>query len=364
MKIFTLAAMGALTVASLTAHAQFTLDGQATAAEIGTGVGKYQLAGSYTGNHLDADRGLKALYVGYTATTLNILVAGSAEAATSGSYRALVVYLNTPLRSGAPAGVQLGGADNQSPLKHRPTLDMQTDYGFRVSVGPGATDVYFSNASYVTGTGAPTAGTDTYAGSGNKNGTVVTSSATVLPGTRFAYLNTASLTANTGNAGLEIEIPLTALGTPLLTVGSRLDLFAAYTDGDGIFFSEVIPQITGRTTTLGADPNFTTIPGTQSVAFSLGAGVLANRSAVASSLNFQVYPNPASATSTIAYTVPAGRQPVALAVYNALGQRVRALAEAEQAGNQQFALGSLPAGAYLVRLQIGDQLTSRKVVVQ
>ncbi|MDB5271335.1 MAG: hypothetical protein JWP58_4375, partial [Hymenobacter sp.] len=73
---------------------------------------------------------------------------------------------------------------------------------------------------------------------------------------------------------------------------------------------------------------------------------------------------PASASATIAYTVPAGRQPVALAVYNALGQRVRALAGPEQAGRQQVALGSLPAGAYLVQLQIGDQLTSRKVVVQ
>jgi hypothetical protein len=62
--------------------------------------------------------------------------------------------------------------------------------------------------------------------------------------------------------------------------------------------------------------------------------------------------------------VPAGRQPVSLAVYNALGQRVRSLANTEQTGNQQFALGSLPAGAYLVKLQIGDQLTSRKVVVQ
>ncbi|GAB3857540.1 hypothetical protein GCM10028822_31400 [Hymenobacter terrigena] len=360
--------MGALTVASLTAHAQFTLDGQATAAEIGTGIGKYQLAGTYSGNHLDTDRGLKALYVGYTATTLNILVAGSAEAATSGNYRALVLYLNTPVRTGAPAGVQLGGGDNQSPLKHRPTLDMQTDYGFRVSVGPTATDVYFSNVSYVTGTGAPTAGTDTYVGQGNKSGTVVTSplTATTLPGTRFAYLNTANLTANTGNAGLEIEIPLAALGTPLLTAGSRLDLFAAFTDGDGIFYSDVIPQITGRTTALGTDPNFTTIPGTQSVAFSLGTGVLASRSAVASGLDFQVYPNPATATAsaTVAYTVPGGRQPVALAVYNALGQRVRAWASAEQAGTQQLALGSLPAGAYLLKLQIGDQLTSRKVIVQ
>ncbi|MDB5235982.1 MAG: Por secretion system C-terminal sorting protein [Hymenobacter sp.] len=361
--IFTLAAIGALAAASLTAQAQFTIDGKADAAEIGTGVGKYQLAGTYSGNHLDTDRGLKALYVGYTATTLNILVAGSAEAATSGNYRALMVYLNTPARAGAPAGVQLGGADNQSPLKHRPYLDLQTDYGFRVSVGPGATDVYFSNVSYVTGAGAPTAGTDTYVGAGNKNGTAVTSTTTVLPGTRFAYLNTANLTANTTNAGLEIEIPLAALGGTAPGAGSRLDLFAAYTDGDGGFFTDVIPQIPNRTVTLGVDPNFTTIAGTQAVAFVLGTGVLASHEAVARSLDFQVYPNPALASSTITYTV-ANQQAVSLEVYNGLGQRVRSMASGLQAGRQQFVLGSLPAGTYLVKLQVGDQLTSRQVVVQ
>ena len=64
--------------------------------------------------------------------------------------------------------------------------------------------------------------------------------------------------------------------------------------------------MTGRTTAFGTDPNFTAIPGTQSVAFALGAGVLASRSAMANGLDFQVYPNPASATSTIAYAVPSG----------------------------------------------------------
>jgi hypothetical protein len=123
-------------------------------------------------------------------------------------------------------------------------------------------------------------------------------------------------------------------------------------------------MIANRTTTLGADPNFTTIAGTQSVAFVLGSGVLATREAVANGFDFQVFPNPAQATSTIAYSVPGGKQAVSVGVYNALGQRVRALAATEQAGKQQFALGSLPAGSYLVKLQIGDQITSRKVVVQ
>ncbi|GAC1603591.1 MAG: hypothetical protein NVS3B25_32380 [Hymenobacter sp.] len=374
MKHFlTLAALAAFTAASLTATAQFTVDGKASAAEIGTGLGKYQLAGTYTGNHLEADRGIQALYVGYTATTLNIMVVGSAESAATtptGGYRALVLYLNTPARPGAPAGTALpGGSDGQSPLKHKPTLDLPVDYGFRVSVGPAsatANDVYFSNVSYVTGTSI-TAGTDTYIGQGSKTGAVATAAAaTALPGTRYAYSNTASLTANTTNSGLEIEIPLSALGTagtPIGT-GTQLDLFATYTDGDGVFYSETIPQIAGRTTALGTNPNLFTIPGKHSIAFVLGSGVLATRLAAASTFDFNVYPNPAQAISTIAYAIPAGQTLVSLAVYNALGQRVRTLNSGPTAGRQLLNLEGLPAGSYLIKLQIGDVISSRKLVVQ
>ncbi len=49
---------------------------------------------------------------------------------------------------------------------------------------------------------------------------------------------------------------------------------------------------------------------------------------------------------------------------NTMGQRVRSLASSQQAGNQEFALGSLPAGTYLVKLQIGDQVTSKMVVME
>ena len=370
--LFSLVATGCLAAASFSARAQFTVDGRASAAEIGTGAGKYQLAGTYTGNHLDTDRGLKALYVGYTATTLNVMLVASGEAldaTTSYGYRGLVLYLNTPARAGAPAGLQLAGGDNtQSPLKHRPTLDMQVDYGFRASIGSAAataSDVYFSAASYVTGT-TVTAGSDPYVGQGSKAGVLVTaaSSLTVLPGTKYAYFNTATLTANTTNAGFEIEIPLAALGGTALTAGSRVDIMAAYTDADGVFFSEVIPQIAGRTTTLGTDPNFTTIAGTQAVAFALGTGVLASRSATASALDFSVYPNPAQGAATVAYRVPTSQQPVSLAVYNAMGQLVRSVANEVQTGGQQVALGRLAAGAYLVKLQVGSQLTSRKLVVE
>ena len=370
--LFSLVATGCLAAASLSAQAQFTVDGHASAAEIGTGIGKYQLAGTYAGNHLDTDRGLKALYVGYTATTVNIMVVASAEAldaTTSFGYRALVVYLNTPAREGVPAGLQLlGGGDGNSPLKHRPTLDMQTDYGFRASVGAATTspsEVYFSAVSYVTGTSVA-AGSDPYIGQGSKAGAMVTAPATttVLPGAKYAYFNTATVTANAANAGFEIEIPLAALGGTPLVAGSRLDLFAAYTDTNGAFFSEIIPQIDGRTTALGIDPDFKAIVGTQSVAFSLGTGVLASRNETANAFAFNVYPNPTPGAATVAYRVPAGSQPVSLAVYNSLGQRVSSVANAVQSGSQQVPLGRLAAGAYLVKLQIGDQVTSRKVIVE
>lgn len=136
---------------------------------------------------------------------------------------------------------------------------MQADYGFRVSVGPTSTtanDVYFSRVSYVTG--APIApGNDTYIGAGTKIGGVVVAPATLdLPGARFAYFNTPTLVANTTNSGLEIELPLAALGAAGASVGpdSRIELFAAYTDADGGFLTDVIPTIPGRTTVLGTNP--------------------------------------------------------------------------------------------------------------
>ncbi|SFQ51574.1 T9SS type A sorting domain-containing protein [Hymenobacter arizonensis] len=370
MKLFlTLGAMGLLTAASFTAQAQFTVDGQATAAEIGTGQGKYQLAGTYSGNHLDADRGLQALYVGYTATTLNLMVVASGESATANAYRGIVLYINTPARGGRPAGMALGGSDVMSPLRHKPVLDMETDYGFRVLLGPGPNEAFFSRVSYATGPGTASVANDTYFDASDKLGTAITAPASVtdLAGTKVAYRSSANITANTDNRGFEIEIPLSMLGTtgtPIAT-GSRLDLMAAFIEGNGVFLSDLIPGITGRTAAYGADPDFTAIAGNQHVSFVLGTGVLlANRAAVAAGLDFQVYPNPARATSKVAYKVPAGQQPVSLAVYNTMGQRVRSLASAPQAGNQEFALGSLPAGTYLVKLQIGDQVTSKMVVME
>ncbi|UOQ74085.1 hypothetical protein [Hymenobacter cellulosilyticus] len=149
-KIFTLSAVAALTAASLGAQAQITVDGTLAASEIGTGAGKYQLVGTYTGTHSAADRGLKALYMGTTATTLNIMVVASPE---KGDYNALLLYLDAPNKTGVAANTRLPiGSDNTSQFNSQPTLDMPVDYGFRLTVSPFATngsgDVYHSKIDY------------------------------------------------------------------------------------------------------------------------------------------------------------------------------------------------------------------------
>lgn len=364
--IFSIVAASALTVAAFGAQAQITVDGTLSSAEIGTGVGKYQLASTYTNTHSDTDRGLQTMYIGYTATTLNIMVVGAIEA-TGSNYRAMVVYLNTPGRTGIAQGTQLpGGNDGSSPLSQKPTLDMETDYGFRVNVGGtgnAATDVYFSRVTYVSNS-TVAANTDTYIGSGNKSGTAVAGTTTDLPGLMLAYKNSSAISTNTTNTGLEISIPLTSLSSTTTTVGagSQVQVFAGYTDTNGIYYSDVLPQVTGQTAALGTNPNFTTLPGTQAATFALGTGPLATRSEAATALRFSVYPNPGTAAQ-IAYTVPQGKQSVALNVFDATGRRVRTVAT-EQAGAQSYPLADLAAGIYVVKLDVADLHTSQKVVVE
>lgn len=77
---------------------------------------------------------------------------------------------------------------------------------------------------------------------GSEAGTVATTPTTVsvLPGTKYIYLNIATVTVNTTNVGSEIETPLPVLDGTAITTGSRLDLLAAYIYADGGFYFELI----------------------------------------------------------------------------------------------------------------------------
>jgi hypothetical protein len=368
-KLFTLSAIAALSAASLGAQAQFTVDGTLATAEVGTGLGKYQLVGTYTGTHSVADRGLKALYVGTTATTLNIMVVASPERGAN-SYNALVLYLDTPGRTGTAANTRLaGGDDASSQLRHRPTLDMPVDFGFRVTVSPlGDANVYYSKIDYTVA--ANTAGKyhDVYLGPSGKTGVgfTITDATSGVLGAKVSYKTstTGSVSSNT-TTGWEFEYPLSVLGGA--ATGDIFRMMAAYVADNGDFYSDVLPQIAGQTTDLGVDPNFSTIARSQFYTYQVGTGPLASRTASAA-LQASAYPNPVTAASRLSYAVPAGKQAVTVDVYNSLGQKALSLLNTNQtAGSYDVALQplqTLAAGTYMVTLRVGQELSTHRVVVQ
>ena len=367
---FTFAALAALTATAFSAQAQFTVDGTLGAGELGTGTGKYQLVSTYTGTHSAANRGLQALYMGTTATTLNVLVVASPEI---DGYPALAIYLDMPNKTGIAAGTRLpGGDDKSSQLLSRPTLDMSVDYAFRVTTSPladpkGAS--YYSKLDYTNSVTPNADGTykDLYLGPTDKTGVplVISDAMTNIVAARFAFKTTAtgSLTANTTN-GWEFEIPIADLGGA--AAGSSITAMVAYLNNDGSFTSDVLPSIATQTTQLGTDPNFTLITGDQHVAYTVG-GVLATRSSGAA-LKAAAYPNPVAAGSRVFYTVADQNQPVMVEAFNSLGQRAALLLPATTQGSGEHSvtlapLSQLAAGVYLVRVQNGASVTSQRVVV-
>jgi len=364
-RIFTLSTLVALTAAAFSAQAQFTVDGTLSPSELGTGTGKYQLVGTYTGAHNQTDRGLKALYVGTSATTLNVMVVASAEIA---GYNSLLFYLDAPNKTGIAAGTRLPGStntgnDGRESLRQRPTLDMPVDYAFRCTTSPfqdSNNAIYLSRVDYTT---APY--NEIGEGTGPKNGTVATDTNDPA-GVRTAYQTSAtgSVAANT-TTGWEFEIPLAAIGGA--AAATNLSMMVAYIDDFKSFNADVLPQIANRTTALGIDPDFTTIPGNQYYTYQVGTGVLASRAANAA-LPASAYPNPVAATSRLTYTVTSAAQTVTVEAFNSLGQRLATLLPAtpQSAGEHSVALAplqSLAAGVYLVRVQAGSQVTSQRVVV-
>ena len=79
----------------------------------------------------------------------------------------------------------------------------------------------------------------------------------------------------------------------------------------------------------------------------------------------QNYPNPFNPVTTIAYEIPQGAH-VRLVVYDNLGREVRVLAEAQQPAGRytvSFDASGLGSGVYFYRLQAGDIVQTRKLVV-
>ena len=76
------------------------------------------------------------------------------------------------------------------------------------------------------------------------------------------------------------------------------------------------------------------------------------------------YPNPVRERATVRYELPTERA-VTVAVYDALGRKVRTLVDEAQSGRQEVTLAArgLASGVYFVRMRAGDFVASRKVVL-
>jgi hypothetical protein len=86
----------------------------------------------------------------------------------------------------------------------------------------------------------------------------------------------------------------------------------------------------------------------------------------ASNLAVQVLPNPLVATATVFYDLPASGE-MRLDVFDASGRRVTCLASERQVAGRHRSVWDAtrqPTGIYLVRLQAGGKVVTRKVVVQ
>lgn len=84
-----------------------------------------------------------------------------------------------------------------------------------------------------------------------------------------------------------------------------------------------------------------------------------------SSSLFQNYPNPFNPSTTIRYELPS-RVHVTLTIFNTLGQQVAVLVnETQEPGyhNVKFDGSGLASGVYFYRLQAGDYVATKKLLI-
>ena len=387
-KTSTLALTAALAAVSLGAQAQdIAVDGKLLPTEMDNGtaaMGKYKLLGSYTNPRGFGTWGLLSFYAASTPTKIYMFVAGTVEQKAAAQGNSFQIYVNLPGITGISKGTALpkvgpaaDGAVATTFENMGAKMDMEVDMALAVHGTTTAQTLAPSVAFYTPGA-TPTVSAKVLGPNLNTTtGAVVTLTGTdaapynLLAGARMAYQNSpdGTVTTNTGDlVGWEIELDRTALG--LSASAQNIELFVAQNNTDGGYFSsDFIPQATTPLPAMpnsgnaATDPDFTAISGDQVVTYALTAATTATRAQVANTLNFSVYPNPAPASTMVSYNVPQGKQAVSLAVYDTMGRQVRAFSAA-QSGAQSYSLSSLASGMYVVKLNVGGQLTSQKLVVK
>ena len=389
----TLLLAATLAAASLSAQAQITLDGTITAAEIGTGGSKYQPLGAFSTLHDPGkgfgNAGLLRLYGANSTSKLYIGLAGSIEVGSKNNFQ---LYLDLPNKTGVPVGTALPviansatafgsftGSDGATHAIGGTKLELEADAAIAVNGQADVMAAVFTSAT--TAVAKSLGGGAAILTDGTPNQVYgTTGDYALFANTRLAYK--ASLTGISGNPGnangggdgsyaLEYEFDRTAMGLP--SGASIVKVFAAYVSGDAYWSSDIIPETAGNGTTTGGNnnigftPDFTNqtlFPGTQ--AATANVLVLSSRQADEAVVAMSVFPNPSAGTSTISYQVKDVTQPVAVHVTDLLGRTVRTLLDGQQSAgfhDLSVATGDLGLGTYLVKVQVGDKVATRRLAV-
>lgn len=390
-KLFTLAAVGAMAAASFQANAQMTVDGILNSTEIGAATaGKYVLVGKFTNPHGFGDYGFLSLYAANTATKLYFFVAGTVENNPSGSKNSFQLFIDRPGVTGASAsptalpaptagvGTSFAGMTSK--------MDLAPDLALAIRGIGTANQLQAEAISYASATSATDRVlTSTLA----DNGTAATVSSTgsaapfaALANARMAYRASTVLSTNpgynatttaatyggAGSYGWEIEVDRTAMG--LTTNGAVVNVFVLMNnDGGNYLSSDFIPQTTTPNGNLAGaasvDFGSAAIAGTQSAAVTV-ATVTAIKAADKAAVAMQIYPNPAQGVATVSYNVGSHADNVNIALTDLLGREVQVLANGLQAAGMQsktVSTANVAAGTYLVRVQVGDKVSTSKMVV-
>jgi len=382
-KLSTLLLATTLTGATLSAQAQITLDGIISTTEIGTAAGQYTSLGAFTPAHVSSagfgNAGLLRMYGANSSTKLYIGLAGTIEAGGNN----FQLYMDLPNKSGVPVGTALPSISGATTVFGTfaggsiggTKLELEADAAIATT---GRYDVQAAVYSSATSAVAKSLG-DGLSATLTNDGVASTLPASqttglysLFAGTRVAYLApTGDITTNPGNTNgggagsyaLEYEFNRTSLGLP--SGASIVKVMAAYVSGDAFWSSDVIPEVTGNgNNNLGFNPDFTVLAGTQ--AASVNVVVLSSRKADDAVVAMSVFPNPTQGSSTVSYQVQGGAQPVAVRVLDLLGREVQTLLNGKQ--NPGFhelsvATGDLAVGTYLVKVQVGDKLATRRLAV-
>ena len=392
-KMITLAAAGILAAGSLTAQAQIAVDGVLTAAEIGAAnTGKYVLIGKFTSPRGFGDWGLLSLYAANTANKVYFFVAGTVE----NGNNSFQLFVDLPGVNGAsaspialPAPVPASSSFGGMVAK----MDIAPDFALAIKgngtgAGGSAGTITPQAVVYTSATAAvdrdlapdlPNSGAATIISTVSTAGPFVR-----LNGARMAYRNSADgkILTNPGNVlpntspnyggagsiGWEIELDRTALG---VTTGGSIGVFALQNNSGGDYLSsDFIPQSSNPPTTNGGNlananaVDFGTIAGLQRGVFSIVA--LGTKAADEASVAMSVYPNPAEGSATLTYNVVGRSEAVNIVLTDLLGRQVKVLENSQQTAGVRTAVvntSSVGAGTYLVRVQVGDKVAVRKVVL-